>query len=98
MVAAVTPADVSEPEAVERLVAEAFECFSRIDVLVNNAGVQGPKRLTEEVDWDEWEQTVRVNLFGSVLCCRALLPHFRTNEYGKIIQLSGGAATPRVRS
>ena len=91
-VAAVT-ADVSEPEAVERLVTEAFECFSGIDILVNNAGVYGPKGPTEDVAWDEWEHTVRVNLFGSVLCVRALLPHFRRNEYGKIIQLSGGGAT-----
>ena len=34
-----------------------------------------------------------MNLFGSVLCCRAVLPHFRANGYGKIIQLSGGGAT-----
>ena len=62
-------------------------------MLVNNAGVYGPKGLIEEVAWDEWEHAVRVNLFGSVLCCRAVLPHFRANGYGKIIQLSGGGAT-----
>ena len=62
-------------------------------MLVNNAGVYGPKGLTEDVAWDEWEQAIRVNLFGSVLCCRAVLPHFRANGYGKIIQLSGGGAT-----
>ena len=60
---------------------------------MNNAGVYGPKGLVEEVDWDEWEHAVRVNLFGSVLCSRAVLPHFRANGYGKIIQLSGGGAT-----
>ena len=86
-------ADVSEPESVERLVAYALERFSQIQVLVNNAGVYGPKGLIEEVDWDEWEHAVRVNLFGSVLCSRAVLPHFRANGYGKIIQLSGGGAT-----
>ena len=96
-VATVT-ADVSVPAAVERLVTDALERFSRIDVLVNNAGVSGPMGPTEDVVWDEWEQTVRVNLFGSVLSCRALLPHFRANGYGKIIQLSGGGATsPRPR-
>jgi 3-oxoacyl-[acyl-carrier protein] reductase len=62
-------------------------------VLVNNAGVYGPKGLVEEVSWDEWEHAVRVNLFGSVLCSRAVLPHFRANGYGKIVQLSGGGAT-----
>lgn len=85
--------DVSEPEAVEGLVEYALEHFSRIHVLVNNAGIYGPKGATEDVPWDDWERAVRVNLFGSVLCSRAVLPHFRANGYGKIIQLSGGGAT-----
>jgi NAD(P)-dependent dehydrogenase (short-subunit alcohol dehydrogenase family) len=85
--------DVSEPKAVEGLVGVALERFSRIHVLVNNAGVYGPKGPTEDVAWDEWEHAVRVNLFGSVLCSREVLPHFRANGYGKIIQLSGGGAT-----
>ena len=90
---ATTAADVSQPEAVERLVEYALERFSRIHVLVNNAGIYGPKGPTEDVDWEEWEQTIRVNLLGSVLCSRAVLPHFRANGYGKIVQLSGGGAT-----
>jgi NAD(P)-dependent dehydrogenase (short-subunit alcohol dehydrogenase family) len=90
---ATAPVDVSEPESVERLVADALERFSRIDALVSNAGVYGPKGRAEDVAWDEWEHAIRVNLFGSVLCCRAILPHFRANGYGKIVQLSGGGAT-----
>jgi NAD(P)-dependent dehydrogenase (short-subunit alcohol dehydrogenase family) len=86
-------ADVSEPAGVEALVAHALERFSRVDVLVNNAGVYGPKGAIEDVAWDEWEHAIRVNVLGSVLCCRAVLPHFRGNGYGKIIQLSGGGAT-----
>ncbi len=90
---ATATADVADPAAVEDLVEYALERFSRIHVLVNNAGIYGPKGLTEDVCWEEWEQTVRVNLFGSVLCSRAVLPHLRENGYGKIIQLSGGGAT-----
>jgi NAD(P)-dependent dehydrogenase (short-subunit alcohol dehydrogenase family) len=85
--------DVSEPSAVEGLVSDALGRFSQIHVLVNNAGVYGPKGLTEDVAWNEWEHAVRVNLFGSVLCSRAVVPHFRANGYGKIVQLSGGGAT-----
>ena len=90
---ATAAADVSDPADAARLVEQAVERFARIDVLVNNAGVYGPKGLIDEVDWDEWEHAVRVNLFGSVLCARAVLPHFRANGYGKVIQLSGGGAT-----
>jgi NAD(P)-dependent dehydrogenase (short-subunit alcohol dehydrogenase family) len=86
-------ADVSEPDHVAALVAQALDRFSRVDVLVNNAGVYGPKGQIEDVVWDEWEHAIRVNLLGSVLCCRAVLPHFRANGYGKIVQLSGGGAT-----
>jgi NAD(P)-dependent dehydrogenase (short-subunit alcohol dehydrogenase family) len=85
--------DVAEAESVERLFAEAVERFSRIHVLVNNAGIYGPKGAVEEVSWPEWEHAVRVNLFGSVLCARAVVPHFREHGYGKIVQLSGGGAT-----
>jgi NAD(P)-dependent dehydrogenase (short-subunit alcohol dehydrogenase family) len=86
-------ADVSEPGDVEALVAHALERFSRVDVLVNNAGVYGPKGQIDDVVWDEWEHAIRVNLLGSVLCCRAVVPHFRASGYGKIVQLSGGGAT-----
>src|SRR5205823_3330425 len=61
--------------------------------LVNNAGIYGPIGRLEEVDWTEWERAVRVNLLGSVLTARAIVPHMRANGYGKIIQLSGGGAT-----
>ena len=86
-------ADVSSPEDAARVVRSALERFGSVEVLVNNAGVYGPMGATEEVDWDEWKRAVEVNLFGSVLMCRAVLPHFCAAGYGKIIQLSGGGAT-----
>jgi 3-oxoacyl-[acyl-carrier protein] reductase len=70
-----------------------------LQILVNNAGVYGPLGLIEDVDWDAWVHAIEVNLFGSILMCRALLPHFRAARYGKIVQLSGGGATnplPRI--
>jgi NAD(P)-dependent dehydrogenase (short-subunit alcohol dehydrogenase family) len=86
-------ADVSKPHDVESLVSAALASFSQIHILVNNAGVYGPKGSIDSVDWHEWAQAIEVNLFGSVLVARMLLPHFRLNHYGKIIQLSGGGAT-----
>ena len=93
------PADVSQKNDVEQLVGEALRRFPRVHILVNNAGVYGPLGLIEQVDWDAWVHAVEINLLGSVLMCRALLPHFKTHRYGKILQLSGGGATnplPRI--
>jgi NAD(P)-dependent dehydrogenase (short-subunit alcohol dehydrogenase family) len=86
-------ADVSRRADVEHLVAAAVQLFPRLHILVNNAGVYGPKGLIEDVDWDEWVKAIEINLYGSVLMCRAVLPHFKAQHYGKIVQLSGGGAT-----
>ncbi|MBA3875270.1 MAG: SDR family oxidoreductase [Anaerolineae bacterium] len=85
--------DVSKPEQVDRLVANALAALGKIDILVNNAGVYGPKGESESVDWEAWQQALEINLYGTVLPTRALLPHFKTAGYGKIINISGGGAT-----
>jgi NAD(P)-dependent dehydrogenase (short-subunit alcohol dehydrogenase family) len=87
------PADVSLPGEGEALVKTALEAFGGVEILVNNAGVQGAKGGVEVAAWAEWIRTIEINLFGSVLLCRAVLPHFRARGYGKIVQLSGGGAT-----
>jgi NAD(P)-dependent dehydrogenase (short-subunit alcohol dehydrogenase family) len=93
------PADVSSRTDVELVADAAFAAFPQVHVLVNNAGIYGPMGLIEEVAWNAWVQAIEVNLFGSILMCRALLPHFKAHGYGKIVQLSGGGATnplPRI--
>jgi NAD(P)-dependent dehydrogenase (short-subunit alcohol dehydrogenase family) len=93
------PADVSCGEQVAGLARAALEVFPRLHILVNNAGVYGPLGLIEDVNWDAWVQAMEINVFGSVLMCRALVPHFKHHRYGKIVQLSGGGATsplPRI--
>lgn len=87
------PADVANPADAERVVAVALQEFGALTILVNNAGVYGPKGALETVDWAEWTRAIEINLFGSVLMCRAVLPHFKAQRYGKIVQLSGGGAT-----
>jgi NAD(P)-dependent dehydrogenase (short-subunit alcohol dehydrogenase family) len=86
-------ADVSDPEQVSGLVERALERFPELTVLVNNAGIYGPKGTLEQVDWADWTKTIEINLLGSVFAARALFAHFRSRGYGKIIQLSGGGAT-----
>jgi NAD(P)-dependent dehydrogenase (short-subunit alcohol dehydrogenase family) len=87
------PADVSSPSDVQRVVDHATAALPHLDILVNNAGIHGPVGLVEETDWDGWVQTMAINLYGSVLMCRALLPHLKARRSGKILQLSGGGAT-----
>ncbi len=86
-------ADVADVEQVDALVAAATERFPHLSILVNNAGVYGPKGSIEEVDWEQWTAAIAVNLFGSILPVRALLPQLRRQGGGKIVQLSGGGAT-----
>ena len=87
------PADVSSKDAVEDLVARTLREFPDLQILVNNAGVYGPMGPIETIDWDAWVRAIEINVYGSILTCRALLPHFKQRRYGKIVQLSGGGAT-----
>jgi NAD(P)-dependent dehydrogenase (short-subunit alcohol dehydrogenase family) len=86
-------ADVSRHDHVRDLTNATINAFPQLHILVNNAGVLGPIGLLEDVDWDAWVHAIQVNVLGSILMCRALLPHFKARRYGKILQLSGGGAT-----
>lgn len=92
-------ADVSSDSDVTAVVAAAIDRFPSLTILVNNAGVYGPLGPFESVDWDAWVKAISINLLGSALMCRAVLPHLKRRRYGKIVQLSGGGATnplPRI--
>lgn len=87
------PCDISKLADVTALVGAALREFGRLDVLVNNAAVAGPCGGIENIDLSEWFRAIEINLLGSVLLSRAILPHFKKAAHGKIIQLSGGGAT-----
>jgi NAD(P)-dependent dehydrogenase (short-subunit alcohol dehydrogenase family) len=86
-------ADISQPDQVDAVVELALKEFDKVDVLVANAGIYGPKGPIEEIDWQEWSDAIDINLKGTVLQCRSIIPHFKQNRHGKIIILSGGGAT-----
>jgi NAD(P)-dependent dehydrogenase (short-subunit alcohol dehydrogenase family) len=87
------PADVTAEADVTAVCRAAIAAFPDLHVLVNNAGVYGPMGAIDEIDWSAWVRAVEINFLGSVLMCRAVVPHFRARGRGKIIQLSGGGAT-----
>jgi NAD(P)-dependent dehydrogenase (short-subunit alcohol dehydrogenase family) len=87
------PCDVSSASDVEDLFRKADAEFSPLHVLINNAGIYGPKGPSAEVDWDEWRRCIEINLYGTFLPCRHAIDRFKKSGYGKIVNLSGGGAT-----
>ncbi len=92
------PADVSKEKGVKELVDFTLERFGTIDILVNCAGIYGPIGFVIDIDTDGWTEAININLCGTFICIKAVLPTMIKNRKGKIINLSGGgAASPLPR-
>jgi 3-oxoacyl-[acyl-carrier protein] reductase len=78
--------DVSRPQDVERLFAEAHRRHGKVDILVNNAALH-PKVAFLEMSHEEWSRVIETNVIGMALCCRAALPGMLERGYGRIINL-----------
>lgn len=87
------PADVSKISDVNKLVQSAMDNMGGVDILISNAGVYGTKGSIEEINWEEWSNAIDINLKGTVMMCRAVIPYLKKQKSGKIIILSGGGAT-----
>jgi 3-oxoacyl-[acyl-carrier protein] reductase len=85
--------DVSSETQVNELVAFALLELGPLHALVLNAGIYGPMGATESVSLEEWRRAMDINLYGVLLPCRAVIPHFKKSGHGKIVILSGGGAT-----
>jgi NAD(P)-dependent dehydrogenase (short-subunit alcohol dehydrogenase family) len=91
--ASVHVGDVSKPKDVDRIIDGTVREYGRIDILVNAAAIHGPIGRVWECDAETWSATVQVNLIGTFLCCRKVIPHMLPNGWGRIINFSGGGAT-----
>jgi NAD(P)-dependent dehydrogenase (short-subunit alcohol dehydrogenase family) len=83
-------ADVARSSDVERLVGAATQRFGRVDVLVNNAGVLGPRVAIAEYPEDEWRLVVDTNLTGPFLVSKAVIAHMP--EGGSIVNVVSGVS------
>jgi NAD(P)-dependent dehydrogenase (short-subunit alcohol dehydrogenase family) len=82
------PVNVSDPAAVEAAWNATLRVFGTVDVLVNNAGISGPNGPTWEYPIEAWRQVLDVNLTGTFLCCRTVVPHMRERRYGRIVNVA----------
>ena len=80
--------DVSDEGQVRRVFGEVREHFGRLDVLVNNAGIAGASRPTDELTEEEWDRVQAVNVKGVFLCTKHAVPYLRESGGGSIVNLS----------
>jgi acetoacetyl-CoA reductase len=80
-------ADVSDPEQAARLIEETIQRFGRIDVLVNNAGINVDRSM-KNLSVEDWSKVIQSDLSGSFYMVKAALPYFMQQKSGKIINVS----------
>ena len=85
--AAAFAADVAQQDQAEAMAAEALRVFGRLDILINSAGVniRGP---IESLTLEQFQQVMTVNVQGTWLCCRAVVPHMKRAGWGRIINVA----------
>ncbi len=86
--AVVIAADVTDPDAVRRMVQEAIDGLGHIDTVVNNAGGNNFMAPFAQIRADGWDKVVRLNLDSVVQVCRAVAPHLLERRTGSIINVS----------
>ncbi|HEC01833.1 MAG TPA: SDR family oxidoreductase [Sphingomonadales bacterium] len=84
-------ADVGEYDQVKYFIDSAVSLMGGVDVLVNNAGIGGPRALVEDIQEDDWAHTLQVNLTGMYYCIKEVVPEMKAQRHGSIINISTGS-------
>ena len=82
--------DISSFQEVEKAVKQILK-KSKIDILINNAGITGPTMPLWEYDVKTWNKIIKINLLGTFNCCKAIVPNMIVNNYGRIVNVASVA-------
>jgi 3-oxoacyl-[acyl-carrier protein] reductase len=80
--------DITDESAVIKAVEQALAEVGRIDILVNSAGIAGDRLPVSEFPVAAWKQVIEINLVGTFICCKAVVPSMQKNDYGRIVNIS----------
>jgi NAD(P)-dependent dehydrogenase (short-subunit alcohol dehydrogenase family) len=90
-VSQIVEGDVSDPRSCQAIVARTLEAWGRLDILVNNVGITGPRGNAVEVDAEAWDRAMRVNVTSMMLMAKAAVPAMIKSGGGAIINLTSVA-------
>jgi 2-dehydro-3-deoxy-L-rhamnonate dehydrogenase (NAD+) len=80
--------DITDPASIETALGATLKTAGAIDILINSAGITGPNATLWEYPIDDWKRVIEINLNGTFLCCRAVVPHMRKRDYGRIVNIA----------
>lgn len=83
--------DVSDSTSIEEAIADIIKKYSKIDILINNAGICRPFKPFEDIEEEEWNQVLKVNLVGTINCVKAVIPMMKERKSGKIVNIASSA-------
>ena len=83
--------DVTDAEAVMAAAKACEGAHGPIDILVTSAGIAGPNKKTWEYPLDAWDRIMKINVDGTMLCCRAVIPSMIAQGYGRIVTVASVA-------
>ena len=95
----VIPCDIGRVEQVQNMARAVFELFNTVDVLVNAAGTNAPKRSLEVLSHEDYHAMIDTNLHGAYYCVQAFLPQMRQRQTGTIVNIvsdAGKQASPKA--
>ena len=89
------PTDIADSDSVEQLISTVISTYGRIDILINNASIFSTLKMRPftEIPLEEWERVLKVNITGTFLMSRAVVPAMGKAGWGRIINISSAAVT-----